>query len=133
VRGAWFEMHPKRLSHMACGFARSTRNHQFLMLSFKPSAGRGPIGISEAGKESGTEKFTFDCGQISKEGVRAKTGSVAESQPPPPCPVMLFIAAFLSAVKDDAAIGSADKTHDKILAGSCKISKLSGICSGQHK
>jgi hypothetical protein len=54
VKGAWFEMDPKRLSQAACGFAQLT-------LACKFATG-GPLRTPVAREESATEKFSLDRG-----------------------------------------------------------------------
>jgi hypothetical protein len=61
--------------------------------------------------------------------VRPSSGFGTETEPASPGPVVGFVAAFIPAVKDDAAICSTDKTQEEISLGSGDISKLSGICS----
>jgi hypothetical protein len=47
-----------------------------------------------------------------------------------PSPVTVFVAAFLSAVKDNAAISGTEETQDKILLGDCDLAEFAEICSG---
>ena len=130
MKGAWFEIAPKRLSQVACGFAHSAADHWFLTLAVKLSC-FGPCGSSEAGKESFTENPLVDWGQSSsEEGVSAKACVLAEPEPSSPGSVTLLVACFLSAIKDDAAICNTEEAHDKISSGNWEIAKFAGICSG---
>jgi hypothetical protein len=103
VKGTWLEMVPKRRSQVACGFPHSTCNHREVTPSIKCPI-LGPLGGAITGEKGSGEKFSVVCGYTSKEGVRYAAGLLAESEPSTPDAVIVFVAAFLPAVNDEAVI-----------------------------
>jgi hypothetical protein len=103
VKGAWLEMVPKRRSQVACGFPHSTCDHREVTPSIKCPV-LGPLGSAITGKKGAGEKFAVVCGYTSEEGVRKAACLLAESEPATPDAVVVFVAAFLSAINDEAVI-----------------------------
>jgi len=71
----------------------------------------------KAGEKGLDLKLLSDWGQVIEERV-SSSGFGAEPEPVSPISVAGFVAVFDSAVKDEAAIRSADKTQDEISLGS---------------
>jgi hypothetical protein len=103
VKGAWLEIVPKRRSQVACGFAHSTRDHREVTPSIKCPC-LGPLGGAVTREEGAGEKFSVDWGYTSEEGVSKAACVLAESEPSAPDPVMVFVAALLSAINDKAVV-----------------------------
>jgi hypothetical protein len=92
------EMHPKRLSHVACGFPHSARSdHWPFTLSINFSGGVHSA-TSVAGKKLG--RSSSRSTSQSSGGSRAEPDFLQNPQPSPPCAVVVFVASFLAAVSE---------------------------------
>jgi hypothetical protein len=104
VKGSCLEIVPKSRSQVSCGFSHSTCNHREVTPSIKIPF-LGSLGGAVTSKERLGEKFSvLIWGYKSEEGVSKAACLLAEPKPLTLDSVVVFVAALLSAINDEAVV-----------------------------
>jgi hypothetical protein len=122
---------PECRSQIACGIPHSAWHHWVLTVSCKFSFAI-PASLSVEAEERSKEKLLVSTAHVKEVGVIGDSSFGSEGFPLSPDPIVLFVGAFLSGVKDDSAVRSICVTQDKTSQGRAEISKERRICDGRN-